>query len=400
MIPIVLKKIPKLIAICSFVLCICLLGISVTCAGNLPQRVTTQNQKDIVFEAPFKVVAKVNGTGTATMKLFSCIPISTAGVTVESPPQLVVGGIPFGIKILAKGVLVVGINKVQTQNGSCCPGEDAGLQKGDLILAVNNTPITTNTALQQMVAGQKGAPLTLTVEQDGTQKNLTLQPVLSEEGIYRIGVWVRDSTAGLGTLTFYHPETGVYGGLGHEVCDTDTGQAVSLGQGELVYATLKGIAKGRAGTPGELKGSLISGVSMGTITANSSCGIFGTLSTPLEGQSFPLGYAQEVEKGEATLYSSVSGTLTPYQCEIQKVNRGNRTQQNLVIQITDPNLLELTGGIVQGMSGSPIVQKGKLVGAVTHVFVNDPTKGYGVFAQTMWETAKEQIPETVHQKAS
>ncbi len=396
---IVLKKIPKLLAILSFFLCLALLICSVISSNFLPQTLFTHSGEDITLRAPFPVVAKQQ-QGEATLNLFGCIPISTANVQCSNPPELVVGGSPFGIKLLAKGVMVVGISKVQTQNGSCCPADEAGLHLGDIITAVNNTPVSTNSALHTLVTKTKGGSVTLTVEHNGKAKTVELTPALSEEGVYRIGLWVRDSTAGLGTLTFCEPQTGIYGGLGHGVCDADTGELVPMSSGEIVYANVNGTRKGVAGTPGELKGTLISNAPLGTLRVNCHHGVFGILETPLQGETLPLGYKQEVDEGEALLYSSVNGNQKAYSCKIEKVNVSDRTTQNMVIKITDPSLISQTGGIVQGMSGSPIVQKGKLVGAVTHVFVNDPTRGYAVFAETMWQTAKQLAENNELKKAS
>ena len=396
---IVLKKIPKIIAMLSFFLCLALLICSVITANALPKTLYTSGGQSISLASPLPTVAKME-QGKATLNLFGCIPISTANVEIENPPALVIGGTPFGIKLLAKGVMVVGISKVQTQNGSCCPADEAGLHLGDIITAVNNTPVSTNSALHTLVTKTKGGSVTLTVEHNGTAKTVEITPALSEEEVYRIGLWVRDSTAGLGTLTFCEPQTGIYGGLGHGVCDADTGELVPMSSGEIVYANVNGTRKGVAGTPGELKGTLISNAPLGTLRVNCHHGVFGVLETPLQGESLPLGYKQEVEEGEALIYSSVNGTPTAYSCKIEKVNVSEKTTQNMVIKITDPNLITQTGGIVQGMSGSPIVQKGKLVGAVTHVFVNDPTHGYGVFAETMWQTAKQLAENNELKKAS
>lgn len=397
MIIIVLKKIPKIITVIAFFLCCTLLIFSVISARTLPQTLYTQNGDPIALAAPLPVVAKPN-KGQASLNLFGCIPISTANVQTQTPPQLVLGGTPFGIQLLAKGVMVVGIGKVESGKETCCPGKEAGLHLGDVILAVNSTPVSTNQALQSQISKSGGAPLTLTVEHSGKEKNLCLTPVLSEDGVYRAGIWVRDSTAGLGTLTFSHPQTGVYAGLGHGVCDTDTGELIPLSSGQIVAASVQGSRKGKAGAPGELKGSLISSLPLGSLTLNCHHGVFGTLSTPLSGQTLPLGYKQQVKEGEALVVCSADGTPKSYTCQIEKINLSQKTAQNMVIHITDPALIGLTGGIVQGMSGSPLVQDGKIIGAVTHVFVNDPTRGYGVFAETMWQTALQTT--TPQQKAS
>ncbi len=385
---IVLKKIPKILSIIAFFLCCSLLICSVISARTLPQTLYTDSGDPIALATPLPVVAKQQ-KGQASLNLFGCIPISTANVQTQTPPQLVLGGTPFGIQLLAKGVMVVGIGKVESKEGSCCPGNQAGLHLGDVITAVNHTPVSTNSALQTLIAKSSGKSLTLTVEHNQKTKILTLTPVLSQDGMYRAGIWVRDSTAGLGTLTFSHPQTGVYAGLGHGVCDSDTGELIPLSTGQIVAALVGGTRKGKAGSPGELKGSLVSGAPLGSLTLNCHHGVFGTLSTPLTGETLPLGYKQQVEEGEALIYCSADGSPKAYTCQIEKITLSQKTTQNMVIKITDPALLSLTGGIVQGMSGSPLVQKGKIVGAVTHVFVNDPSRGYAVFAETMWQTATQ-----------
>lgn len=397
-----LKKFPKLLSFLCALICIGLLILSVVSVRWIPLQLYSETKEEIRLNAPIPLVATVNekDSQNATVKLFGCIPISNANVQVQTPPQLVLGGQAFGIKIAAKGVIVVGMATVETPKGTKNPGKETGLSVGDVILAVNGSPISQNEQLAQIIAQTKGQPVTLSVERKGVAKTLQLQPVLSREGVYRVGIWVRDSTAGLGTVTFCDPNTGVYAGLGHGVCDSDTQALVPLSAGEVVGVQINGIRKSTPGKPGEVKGTLLSGASFGSVEMNCNCGIYGTLTSPLQGQTLPLGYKHQVKEGNALVYCTVNGTLTQYTCEIEKVLSNQDSYQNMVIRITDKALLSQTGGIVQGMSGSPIVQDGKLVGAITHVFVNEPTKGYGVFAQTMWETAQGNSQNQEVKKAS
>lgn len=350
---------------------------------------------------PVPMVAKADAAMTANagqvedaydakVKLFGVIPIATAKVQVADDDYVIAGGFPFGIKIFAEGVLIVGFNDVKTANGLVNPATDAGLQAGDFVLAVEKKPISTNTQLQEQLEASGGNPVTLSVQRQGKNHTVTLTPALAEDGKYKAGMWVRDSTAGLGTMTFYQPASGMYGGLGHAVCDSDTGEIMSVLTGEIVKAEISGIHKATAGTAGEIRGTLLDQVKMGSILQNCQCGIYGELYDTLpQGELIKVARKQEVKTGAASIVSYIEGERRTYACEIEKINLNEDTTQNLVIRITDEALLAATGGIVQGMSGSPILQNGMLIGAVTHVFVNSPQKGYGVFADTMLTTVRQ-----------
>ncbi len=408
---IVIQKIPKKLAKLGFVLTLVILIAGVICADWTPAHLYTQQVQNISLSLPLPATAVPQDTLAAdtgqtqtgydaTVKLFGIIPIGSTRVSLTQPDQVIVGGTFFGIKIMAQGVLVVDFRDVETKEGNQNPAKEAGVCQGDLVLAVNDRSVTTNSQLQSLVANCEGKPIRLLIQRDGKTQTLTLQPVLSSDGSYRIGMWVRDSTAGLGTMTFYHPATNTYGGLGHAVCDTDTGKPLTVLTGEIVTAQVDSIQKGRTGTAGEIRGSIISNRPLGSLTVNSSCGVFGTVNTlPENGKLVAVAYKQEVKEGDAVLITSVEGQPKEYACTIEKVVLKETTTRNLVIRITDQELLEQTGGIIQGMSGSPILQNGKLVGAVTHVFVNDPTAGYGVFAETMLESAITAAQEQ-DQKAS
>ena len=322
-------------------------------------------------------------------------------VTVTEDTVVMVCGTPFGIKLYTKGVLVVGLSDVDTAAGKVNPAAAAGICVGDSILAVNGQEVSTGNEVGALIRECGGKKITLRLERDGVAFDASFTPVKAagEEG-YRAGLWVRDSAAGIGTLTFYNPADGTFAGLGHAVCDVDTGEAMPLAGGEIVPARIFGITKGKAGTPGALKGCFDSG-NLGTLTKNGANGLYGSLDTyPFGWQTMAVAHRQQVKEGAAQIVCTVDGTRPQtYDAVIEQVRYGGAdSTRNLVIRVTDPDLLSATGGIVQGMSGSPILQDGKLIGAVTHVLVNDPTRGYGIFAENMLETA--QSVATAEQKAA
>lgn len=328
-----------------------------------------------------------------SLKLFGLIPIKNVTVSSVDVPVLVPGGQPFGIKLLTDGVMVVGLGTV----GNYSPAAEAGLLMGDVIIEMNGREVSSKSEVSRMTDQSKGEPIDLLVSRKGETILTTITPVWSEEaGRYLSGMWVRDSTAGIGTVTFYEQSTGIFGGLGHPVCDIDTGILLPLSTGEAASVSIHGVTRGTSGHPGELLGSFTSiGAlgnlgTLGSLFANTECGLFGVLDhAPSFASAVPLALRQEINVGEAQILTTIAGCQPKtYNVRIEKVDlREGNTGKNMVIRITDPELLAATGGIVQGMSGSPILQNGKLVGAVTHVFVNDPTKGYGIFAETMYQNA-------------
>ena len=396
--PIVIKKLPKTLAKCLSVVCAAVLVMGLISAKNLPSDLTADHHGDLQLNTRLPMVAKadsplVNGQYHASVRLFGLIPIAETRVSVTPQRQVALGGYAFGIKIAARGVMVIGFGSVQTVSGARQPAAEAGLKEGDLVLAMNGQTVSTNGQVQETVAKSAGKPITLSVQRQGKNLQLTLHPVRCTDGVYRVGMWVRDSAAGLGTMTFYDPQSGVYGGLGHGVCDSDTGDKVSLLTGEIVDAEVLDVEKAKSGNPGAVVGTLNNRLRLGNIGLNDDCGVFGVLDKPEQPpQTVTVAHPHQVTEGEATLYCCVEGTVKPYACRIDKVDLNHKTR-NLVVTVTDRTLLNLTGGIVQGMSGSPIVQNGMLVGAVTHVFVNTPQKGYGVFAETMVNTAERMLQE-------
>ena len=329
-----------------------------------------------------------------TLALFGAIPLKTVRtVSVESRSVQVCGS-PFGIKMFSDGALVVAFSDQYTSLGTENPAKEAGLKLGDLIVSAGGHTVRSNEELTQAITAANGTPLSIVYLRDGMQYTTTLTPVAdAATGAYRAGLWVRDSSAGIGTMTFLDPANGTFAGLGHAISDTDTGADITLLSGEIVPVVVTGCVKGTAGSPGELRGEF-SAATAGTVLANDATGVYGQYTAAAIGQTCLVRQPQEIALGDAQIWTTISGsTPKAYSVRIERVNMtSGDPNRNLLIKVTDPELLAATGGIVQGMSGSPIVQDGCLVGAVTHVLVNDPTRGYGIFATTMLEKADAIAP--------
>ncbi len=327
-----------------------------------------------------------------TVNLFGFFPIGKMRVNVDDETRLMPGGAAVGVALATKGVLVVGVSDVAGKS----PAQAAGLRAGDIIEAVNGESVAGSQHLTELVSACAGQPLKVTYRRDGALRTATLTPLRdSASGQWRIGAWVRDSTAGVGTLSFYDPADGAYGALGHAINDGDTGRLLPVKAGSLLQAEIVDVVKGKKGAPGELRGSFLrTQVILGDIQENTDLGIYGKLDqpyvNPLYPEGVPIGYQESVEPGPATILSTIDGNgVREYAVEIvQAVRQLTPGQKSMVIRVTDPELLEKTGGIVQGMSGSPILQNGRLIGAVTHVFVDDPTQGYGLYIEWMLDAAQ------------
>ena len=343
------------------------------------------------------------GKYDADVLLFNTIPIKTVHVDVTEPLMLVPCGTPFGIKMFTNGVVVVGMSDIDSETGKVNPAEQSGLKIGDIITNVNGETVYENEEISKVIQDYNGEPLVLTVKRDTEILEISLNPVKSsQDGSYKGGLWVRDSTAGIGTVTFYNPENGLFGGLGHGICDIDTNSLMPMKNGDIVPVTISGVTKGQKGAAGELRGYFSSNQAIGNLFMNSDEGVYGQLeASPVEQQALPVAMKQEVKEGPAQILTTVAdGEPQYYNVTIESIEYKNSSRvKNLVVLVTDKALLEKTGGIVQGMSGSPIIQNGKIVGAVTHVFLNDPTRGYGIFAENMVENLVSIERETV-QKAS
>lgn len=357
------------------------------CIGQLVQSRPVDEEGRVLST----VAAKAGDQYRVRLNLGGILPLKEATVSVTEETVVTVCGIPFGIKLYTDGVLVVDLSDVTTALGQVNPAAAAGICVGDVIVAVNGETVTTSEAVADHINNCKGSSITLRLRRDGVEFDAALTPVRPTEGDgYRAGMWIRDSAAGVGTLTFYDPVSGVFGGLGHAMCDVDTGGTMPLSSGEIVPARVFGIKKGKSGAPGELRGCFETGT-LGELLRNGADGLYGQLTAfPLGGETMPVARRQQVRIGSAQICCTLDGT-TPrwYDVEIEQVRySGLNKDRHMVVRVTDSELIALSGGIVQGMSGSPIVQDGRLIGAVTHVLVEDPARGYGIFAETMLETAQ------------
>ena len=350
---------------------------------------------DIGGNESFSIYSSQIGKYKLALKLFGFIPCKDITVDVVPPEWVLPCGLPVGIYLKSDGILVIGTSKIRDINGNIqFPAEEI-VQSGDYILKVNEASISTKEELIEKINSSKQEPLILTLRRNDEIIQVKMTPVQISAEEYKLGIWVRDDTQGIGTVT-YVDMNGGFGALGHGISDGDTGKLVESINGSLYMTEIKSIIKGTSGVPGSLSGIICYGDNSlyGTIFRNTSKGIYGVVNEEFTKQitldPIPLGYKQEIKCGKAQILSTVDGTLSYYDIEILEVNTSSQNQnKGIVIQITDEKLLEKTGGIVQGMSGSPIIQNGKLIGAVTHVFVQDATKGYGIFIEEMREMQDE-----------
>lgn len=330
-------------------------------------------------------------TYQGTLMLYHLIPLKSVNVSIVDQTCVVPCGTPFGIKLFTDGVVIVGLADIQTSAGSVNPAAQAGMKIGDVITEVDGKNVSSNNEVAKDVENCSGKSMRFCIRRDGTLSTVTLQPVRSEaDGLYKAGLWVRDSTAGIGTLTYYDPSTKSFAGLGHGICDSDTGELMPLLSGDIVPVTINGVSKGLKGKPGELRGYFSDDNAVGKLVANVTTGVYGYLDSTPEGKALKVAMKQDVKTGAVKILTTIDGGKPQYyDAVIERIDYRDQVQsKNLILHITDGKLITQTGGIVQGMSGSPILQNGKLVGAVTHVFVNDPTRGYGVFAENMLAESK------------
>lgn len=327
--------------------------------------------------------------GSGELKLFNSIPIKKVDIKISDEKSVTPCGTPFGVKLYTRGVMVISMEDIAINGKYLNPAKNAGIQVGDIILSANGIETDTNEQLSKTVINSKGKSIKLKVRRDNVIFTTSLSPVSCDNSQYRIGIWVRDSSAGIGTMTFYDNNTGCFAGLGHGICDDDAGTILPLLNGDIVKAEISGLTKGTAGSAGSLRGYFSDDTSIGTILTNSEKGVFGKAEKPpIDNYEIPIAWKQNVHTGEAKILTTIDGS-TPkyYSAWIESVSRNDSQEtKNMVIRITDEDLLNKAGGIVQGMSGSPIIQDERLVGAVTHVFVNDPTRGYAIFAENMYES--------------
>lgn len=301
--------------------------------------------------------------------------------------ELVPLGVIAGIKMETDGLITAGLTQIETEQGKMSPAKDAGIKEGDILISADGVRIDSIEKLKTAVDGSDGT-LNMELLRDGKRVNVKVNVFAESGGDKKIGVLVKDSVLGIGTVTYYDPQTGCYGGLGHGVND-NSGNLIPLKCGELTGVRLNGIECGEKGSAGELKGDFTD-ETLGTMKLNTKGGVFGELSAEPAGKSIPVCGMGELKLGAAQIYSSVSGSVKAYDIRIRAIYHGDvLSGRDMLIEVTDPELIALTGGIVRGMSGSPIIQDGKLAGAVTHVLVNDPHKGYAISTEHMLSCSEE-----------
>ena len=321
--------------------------------------------------------------------------LASGAAAAERQRELIPMGNTIGIQMNTKGVLVVGLTSVGENAEDISPAGRAGVLPGDVIIKLGSREINSAQDFLAAVAELDEGDISITIKRGEKVAQYAVSPQKNAEGNCQLGLWLRDSVTGIGTVTFYDPETGIYGALGHPISDVDTGVIMPLGSGSIMDSTVVEVHPGKSGTPGELCGSFDNTGSRGSILQNTESGIFGLMQKGLnfdDRQLMPVAGENEIVLGEAKILANVRGKeIREYSIEVERVYRNDASGRSMMITITDPELLELTGGIVQGMSGSPIIQNGKLVGAVTHVLISDPTRGYGISVEHMMETAENRI---------
>ena len=326
------------------------------------------------------------------ISLFNTIPVKDVTVNVIPKTTVVPLGKAIGMKMYTEGVLVVGMSEIEGEK----PYQNSGIEEGDRIIEINNTKISNTDDLVKCVNSSQGNEIKIKYISDNEELVTKIEPTKTSENEYKLGLWVRDAAAGVGTLTFYEPSTGSFASLGHGINDVDTAELIEIANGELVTANILDIVKGTDGSPGEIRGSIDSGITIGNIYKNTEYGVYGNI-TNLSGlnvdtsNEIEVADRSEITTGKAEILCELeNGKTEYYEIEIKKIFKdNNQDNKSMLIEITDEELIEKTGGIIQGMSGAPIIQNNKFVGAVTHVLVNDSKVGYGVFADLMIKQLRE-----------
>lgn len=372
----------------------------VECNAYYPEKVNIMSGEDIQSNRGFAYTLETSsaietyGNYDATVKLFGIIPVKEVTINVLPEMKIVPGGKAVGVKMFTKGLICVGSQSIQAETGENYNIAKAlNIRDSDIILSANDIELYTVEQLGEIVSNSGGAPITLLIRSNEIEEEKVATPIKTKEG-YKLGIWVRDSTAGIGTVTFVDKSTNTFAALGHPITDVDTGILMPVDKGTITSAEIVGVEKGSRGVPGELYGLFAENQDCGVILNNTNQGIYGSIvsdcNLTYKDEPLFLASAQQVKTGKAEIYANVEGTtIEKFDIEITKIMRYAPDEKNLVIRITDKRLLDKTGGIVQGMSGSPIIQDGKLIGAVTHVFVNDPSRGYGIFIENMLTEAKK-----------
>lgn len=339
----------------------------------------------------YEIMALRPGKVNVQLKLLGYIPVKSMAIESLPTRRVVPGGHSIGVLLQSRGIMVVGFAPVLDREGNkVYPARDKGIEIGDLVYRVDGQMVSNENELARIIDDKKGESISLSIKRRDKFINVPVQPIpCGETNRYRIGLYVRDGIVGVGTLTFWDPNTHEYAALGHIIVDADTRQGIEVLQGKIVSASIQTIKRGKPGQPGEKIGVFNgNGQIEGTISKNTFHGIYGKtgieINNPISAYTMEVGYAHQVREGEAEIYTVVNGEdIERFSIMIEKVYPERNNGKAMVIRVTDPRLLNLSGGIVQGMSGSPIIQDSKIIGAVTHVFLNDPERGYGIFIDSM-----------------
>lgn len=370
-------------------------------SASFPFSIEINNDEEIVKPifneqiSPLKKSYNLNaisiGKTNVQLKLLGLIPVKNYDINVVDRPRLVPGGNAIGISLNTKGVLVVAITDVIDIDGKrMSPAKDSGIKIGDSIIKINDEKVISSEQVVEILNNET-KELNITILRNNAEFKTTVVPIKSlQDNSYRLGIWIRDKTTGIGTLSYYNYENGSFGALGHGITDLDTGKLLTVENGLIMQAKVAGIHQGKQGTPGEIKGVFYKTDDvLGNIKINNELGIYGGMEKhhekQIEGKPIPIAFKEEVKEGKAQILTTLDDNMIKkYDIEIVKAETQNKeNQKSMIIKVTDPVLLNKTGGIVQGMSGSPIIQNNKIVGAVTHVFVNNPKKGYGLYIEWM-----------------
>ncbi|MCM1256689.1 MAG: SpoIVB peptidase [Roseburia sp.] len=353
--------------------------------------VSVEKQEESV-EAFFSTTGKITGTVptdyTLNCKFLDFFPVKEVAVHVVEPDYVLPSGMPIGIYTKTQGILIIGTGKVTASDGLNYEPAHQLVHGGDYITSVNGKEVMEKEELMECIAASGGKSLVLGIYRDSRQIKLKLTPVMDKEGNYKLGIWVRDDMAGVGTMTYVEEDMS-FGALGHPISDADTGTMLETKEGKIYKTSIVGIVKGEDGVPGELTGVINykDEYCIGEIQKNTRTGIYGKLNQipgDMSKEYMEIGMKQNIKKGKAYILSSLDGTLRKYEIEIDDVDYNSKEEnKGILFHVTDQLLLQETGGIVQGMSGSPIIQNDRLIGAVTHVFISDASKGYGVFIEKM-----------------
>lgn len=383
---------------------------------NIPSNLVILEGENIAMKTLFGMQIKINaetletasasntnvinqkpGKATMQVSLFDNIKLKDVDIDILPKTKVIPVGSIAGVKLYTNGVLVVGMSEIEgIDNKKYKPYENTGIKEGDTITQINNVEINSTEELMQIVNQTQGNPVKIKYIQQEETKECSIEPIETVSHNYKIGLWVRDSAAGVGTVTFYNPANKTFGALGHGITDIDTEELINIASGEFITTRILNITKGESGNPGKIQGTVENQQNIGKISKNSKFGIYGTVENLSSlnidtSKEMEVALRDEIQQGKATILCSLDNQkIEEYEIEIEKIYKENNyNNKSMQIKVTDPKLLEKTGGIIQGMSGSPIIQNNKFIGAVTHVLVNNPQEGYAVFGDIMIKQAKE-----------